>query len=53
MSTMGDDSPFWGKRVTILKTNKIIKLLFQLVFSTYLPKLLLKFQVGVLIVCKI
>ena len=31
MSTMGDDSPFWGKKLKILKNNKIIKLLFQLI----------------------
>ena len=33
---------FFNKREKGLKNNKIIKLLFQLVFSTYLPKLLLK-----------
>ena len=53
MSTMGDDSPFLSKSVKILKDNKIIKLLFQLMFSTYLPKFLLKFRVGVLVGCKI
>ena len=44
---------FWGKKIKIFENNKIIKLVFQLVFSTYLPKVLLKFRVGVLIGCKI
>ena len=47
MSTMGDDLPFLGIKVKRLKINKIIKLSFQLVFSTYLPKVLLKFQVAI------
>ena len=46
---MGDDLPFLSKKVKILKNNKIVKLLFQLVFSTYIPNALLKFQAGVLI----
>jgi len=53
MSTMGVTHHFWSKKVKRLKNNKIIKLLFQLVFSTYLPKVLLKFRAGVLIGCKI
>ena len=44
---------FWGKKVKGLNNNKIIIPLFQLAFSTYLPKDLLKFLVGVLIGCKI
>ena len=36
MSTMGDESPFLGKRVKRSKRSKRKKLLFQLVFSTYL-----------------
>ena len=38
---------FWGKKIKILKYIKILKLLFQLVFSTYLPNVLLKFRAGV------
>jgi len=43
---------FLTKKVKRLKINKIKKLFFQLIFSTYLPKVLLKFQVEVLIGCK-
>ena len=43
---------FWSKKEKILKNNKIIKLLFQLVFSTYIPMVLLTFRVGVTIGCK-
>ena len=50
-SVMGDDSPFF-KKVKRLKCNKIIKLLFQLVFSTYLPMDFLKFRVETLVGCK-
>ena len=53
MSTMEDDLPFLSKEVKGLKINKIIKLLFQLVFSTYLPNFLLKFWAGVLVGWKI
>ena len=53
ISTMGDDSPFLSKMVKILKTNKITKLIFQLVFSTYLLKGLHKFREGVLVGWKI
>lgn len=44
---------FWGQQVKRLKNNKIIKLFFQLVFSTYLPKVLLKLWAGVFVGCKI
>ena len=53
MSTMGMIHHFLGKKLKRLKNNKIIKLLFQLVFSAYLPKVLLKFRAGVLFGCKI
>ena len=53
MSSMGAIQHFLSKRVKRLKNNKIIKLVFQLIFSTYLPNFLLKFRVGVLVGWKI
>ena len=44
---------FWSKKVKVLKNNKIIKLLFQLVISTYLLMGLLKFRAVTLVGCKI
>jgi len=53
MSTMGMIHHFSSKKVKRLKNNKIVKLLFQLIFSTYLSIVLLKFQVRVLVRYKI
>ena len=46
MSTMGVIHHILSIRLKKLKNNKIIKQLFQLVFSTYLPIFLLKFTSG-------
>ena len=35
---------FWSKKVKIIKNNKIIKLLFKLIFSTYLPRFYSNFK---------
>jgi len=55
----GKSGIYWHLFIKIMENavayenNKIIKLLFQLVFSTYLPNFLLKFRARVLVGCKI